>query len=301
MKKLIIASSLLIVLFPYNVKAQLFVEENFNSSNYPVGSDLSGANPNVTGFTGSWVFDSSSSSVHTDGVGSGIINAGPLSYGGIQSSGNKVVSSSGSWIVSRGLDTTSAFSSVANTNGTIGLPGSTVYMSFLYNVSVQPFALNLSVRLQNGPFGAGQSTTGVGGIYLGYSPGINQNDFTFELQDNNGEFLNGTYGDLGAIQNGATNLFVIETQFGLNGTDTVSIFRNTFNSNQPIFSETTQGLNYNSLTLARSGVGSGSMSISDIKFGTTFGSVVPEPSTWTLLLGGCGLLVILYRRRRSSL
>ena len=279
---------------------QTLSSENFNSSNYPIGSNLSGADPTVTGYTGSWVYDSSDGSVGSDGVGQGIVTSGPLSYPGVVSYGNTIVSSSGSFIVSRSLDTAGVFSPYTDSNGNIDKPGTTLYLSFLLNLTTQPSALNESVRLTNGVIGSNGSTTGVGGIYLGYSPLQSGSDFTTFLTDTNGNPITGTIGDLGAIQQGATNFFVIETQFGLNGTDTVSFYRNSINGSAPAFVETTTGLNYNTLSLLRTGVGSGTLEVSNVLIGTTYASVVPEPSTYWLAVVGLGCLLF-FRRSKKQL
>ncbi len=258
----------------HNPNAQLLSEETFASSNYPIGSNLSGANPAVTGYSGSWVYDSSDPSVSSDGVGSGIVTSGPLSYPGIVSSGNTIISSSGSWIVSRSLDTAGVFNSLTDSNGKIGKPGSTLYMSVLLNLTTQPFALNESIRLTEGLFGSNGSKTGVGGIYLGYSPLQSGKDFSAFLTDVTGNPISGTIGDLGAVQQGATNLFVIKVQFGLTGKDTVSFYRNSTTESNPAFVVMTTGLNYNTLSLLRTGAGSGTLRVSDIRFGSSYGGVV---------------------------
>jgi len=258
----------------HNANAQLLSEENITSSNYPIGSNLSGANPAVTGYLGQWVYDSSDPSIATDGNGSGIVISGPLSYPGIVSSGNTIVSSSGSWVVSRSLDTAGVFNPYTDSNDNIGKPGTTLYMSVLLNLTTQPFALNESVRLTNGLFGSNGSKTGVGGIYLGYSPLLSAKDFSAFLTDVTGNPISGTIGDLGAAQQGATNLFVIKVQFGLTGKDTVSFYRNSTIESNPAFVVTTTGLNYNTLSLLRTGVGSGTLRVSDIRFGSSYASVV---------------------------
>ena len=262
------------VVSAHNPNSQLLSEENFTESNYPIGSNLSGANPAVTGYSGSWVYDSSDSSASSDGVGRGIVTSGPLTYPGMGSSGNTVVSSSGSWIVSRSLDTAGVFNSFTDSSGTIGKPGTTLYMSVLLNLKTQPFALNESIRLTNGLFGSSGSKTGVGGIYLGYSPLQSGKDFSVFLTDLTGNPISGTIGDLGAVQQGATNLFVIKVQFGLTGKDTVSFYRNSTTESNPAFVVTTTGLNYNALSLLRTGAGSGMLEVSDICFGSSYASVV---------------------------
>jgi hypothetical protein len=280
-----------------SLHGQSISEENFNSSNYTVGSDLSGTDPTVTGYSGSWIYDSSDPSVTTDGTGSGIVTSGPLSYPGITSSGNTVVSSSGSWIVSRSLDTAGVFSPYTDANGDIGSAGTTLYTSFLLNLTTQPTALNESVLLTNGLFGANGSTTGVGGIYLGYAPLQSTSNFTAFLTDTNGDPISGQIGELGAVEQGVTNLFVIKTQFGLDGTDTVSFYDNTTDENDPDLVLTTTGLNYNTLSLLRTGAGSGTLAVSDIRMGTSFASVaaVPEPVTYWLMGLGLGFLWLLRR------
>ena len=262
------------VVSAHNPNSQLLSEENFTSSNYPVGSNLNGANPAVTGYLGSWVYDSSDPSIATDGNGSGIVTSGPLSYPGIGSSGNTATSSSGSWIVSRSLDTAGVFNPYTDANGNIGKPGTTLYISFLLNLTTQPFALNESVRLTNGLFGSNGNKAGVGGVYLGYSPLQSAKDFSSFLTDAAGNPISGTNGDLGAVQQGVTNLFVIKVQFGLTGKDTVSFYRNSTTESNPAFVVTTTGLNYNTLSLLRTGVGSGTLRVSDIRFGSSYASVV---------------------------
>ena len=147
-------------------------------------------------------------------------------------------------------------------------------MSVLLNLTTQPFALNESVRLTNGLFGSNRSTTGVGGIYLGYSPLQSAKDFSAFLTDATGNPISGTIGDLGAVQQGVTNLFVIKVQFGLSGKDTVSFYRNSTTESNPAFVVTTTGLNYNALSLLRTGAGSGMLEVSDICFGSSYASVV---------------------------
>ncbi|MDZ4787345.1 MAG: PEP-CTERM sorting domain-containing protein [Blastochloris sp.] len=122
------------------------------------------------------------------------------------------------------------------------------------------------------------------------------------LTDQNG----GTIGATGTIATSALsttnpNLIVFRMAFNGASDDTMSVWLNPTAASDTASITATQANFVLNNPEWRSVNANGSLVFDEIRFGTTFADVVPipEPSTYVLLLGGIGVLLILRRCRRA--
>lgn len=258
-------------------------------SGYTVGEELgstAGVDPTVAGYTGEWT-----DSDPVFGDAEPVVQSGSLDYTGAgyaTETGHRVgvpvnpgggeIDDNDSGRVYRLFD-----SSLTVTDSTVG----TLYMSFLFQSGQQTGATTYhTLALYNG------SAT----------PDANRN-FDIGLTTNGGQtgtFYNfgvdNAYTSTGAAANTGVHLLVV--RFTLSSTaasDSVTVW---VDPTSETGGTTVSGANLTWDRLALSDFDGNSASWDEIRFGTDFASVIPEPSAFTMLLGGLGMLTI-FRRRRA--
>lgn len=179
------------------------IVEGFKSELYAAGSQLSGANPVVAGFAGSWT-----------GAAGATVAPGSLVYDGFNAAGANRVSLNGSTTLSRvfATDAGSPLSNYIDVNGAIGAShtGAPLYFSFLMRVDgSSPPASTFSL----------------------YDGGVSSTDREFRLlySESNASFQaiagpSGAAYNLDPLNNGV-NLFVVKIEFSA-GHDVISVWQN---------------------------------------------------------------------------
>jgi hypothetical protein len=142
---------------------------------------------------------------------------------------------------------------------------------------------------------AGVTLTPTGGVTL------ETNSFTSGTYDTGTKVAQSVTG-LGGVNTGV-NLFVLKLQFVAGAGDTVSLFLNPTvgaPEGSATASITTTGDFAFSAANWYAGHSAGFGTLDEIRFASTYdAATVPEPSTYVMLLGGAGAL-ILFRRRRAA-
>ncbi len=237
------------------------------------GTELqSSLNPAVTGYTGSW----------TDidfGNGEPSIQSGSLNYSGSEL-GDSVTTVNGNTVdtvgrVYRQLDATLTVDDT--TTGTL-------YISYLFQVDAGADNYN-ALSLYN-------TNTADGNRY--FDSGVTNNGGMDGLSYNFGVL--GTYADTGVATD--TSVHQVIAKFDLSATaasDSVTLW---IDSTTETGGTTISGQDLRWDRIALSNYAEQNASWDEIRWGTTFVDVVPEPSTYALLAGLAALSFIAIRRRK---
>jgi hypothetical protein len=269
-------------------QASLLSYESFDTTTgYSTGA-LATQNPSITGYSGAWTFTNfgtqsptvSASSLDYTGSGYAVEAGGSIGVPNNTSGGEIAGNGSNSGRVYRLLD--SSLQATASTNGTL-------YLSWLFQdgretgaTTYQMLHLNQGTDGDtNRAFGAGLTNDGgqTGNIY----------DFS----------VNGAVSNTGVNADTSVHLFV--AKFTLSSTaasDSVTVWLDpTIGIGDPSGGTTVSGVNLVWNTLMFSDYDGNSANWDEIRWGTTYVDVVPEPGTFAMLLSGVGMLSLIRRRR----
>ena len=228
---------------------------------------LLGANTGA-GWAGPWDVQNGSQDV----PGFNLATASPLTYPNLPTSGNYAIGGFQFLMAGRHFDTTAngPFASYVS-NGLIGQPGQTLWMSVLLrkdNMAPDSFYL----ALHSGSVDYWESVPGVDVGYFGSDSQVNGIPY-WGLRLNNTLYLSGV-----RVAQGQPALLVLEIQFG--STNTVSLFVNPALNNGPVQpanpdvqATTTNPLSFQSVAYASGSVANES-SIDEIRFASNYTSVV---------------------------
>jgi sugar lactone lactonase YvrE len=242
----------------------LLAYEPFNET---AGSALNGASGGGdSGWAAGWV-EQEGSSVEP---GYEIASANPLSYAGLQPTTQYARGGYQYQSAGRPLNVSAAgpFSSYLS-NGLIGAPGQTVWLSFLLRQDASPNngQINAVFLTAQGGAGAWVTQTGIGVGYFGGSP-------YWGLQLNNGAPVLSSV----AVTQGQTVLMVVSITFG--ATNQISLYVNPASLGSaapgtPSAQVTTAvGVAFQALSYL-GGYGSNESSLAAIRFGSTYAAVTP--------------------------
>ena len=231
------------------------------------GTPLNGATGSGdSGWEGAWIEQSGS----TVTPGYEILSASPLTYSGLQTTGNYAIGGYQYQSAGRQLNVSAGgpFNSYLS-NGLIGTAGQTIWLSFLLREDASPTNGQINALFLNN-YGNGNSWVPQVGIGVGYFGGTAQ----WGLQLNNGTpVLSGV-----PIVQGQTNLLVLSVTFG--ATNQVNLFVNptSLGGSAPVtpsatFS-TTSNVAFQSISYL-GGYGTNISSLADIRIGATYAAVTP--------------------------
>ncbi len=257
-------------------RASLIASEDFS---YGEGLSLAGLNGG-TGFSSAWTdTGSTAASIRETRSTSG------LAYDRISSTGR------GLFLQYPPSGATHEVSKVFRSLS-VGQSSGIVWIGFLVNVGSVDLDDTFKLTLFN---------SATPGVNEGISIGKNSGDVHFSL----GRFLTTTSASTVVAANTGTHLLVVKYDFAGNAIslfvdpDTMATPSGTPSATVAISSATNQN-GFQSLRLESfeaSTASSGNGSIDELRFGTTFADVVPEPSSAVLMCGG-GLAILLQRRKR---
>ncbi len=252
-----------------SAQATLLSYESF--SGYTVGNELWNAgNPAVTGYTGNW----------TDidyGNGEPLVASGSLNGPGSEL-GDSVTSVNGNTVDTVGRVYRTFDGSLAVTDATAG----TMYLSYLFQVDAGASGYN-ALSLYNGDTADANRFFDIGVTHNG---GMSGNSYNFGVV--------GTYADTSVATDTAVHMLV--ARFDLSATaasDSVTVWVDpTAETGGTVISG--QDLKWDRIAL--SNYATQNASWDEIKFGTTYSDVIPEPATIGLV-GVFGIGILFARRR----
>ena len=270
------------------VMADLLATEQFG---YSTGTTLAGNGAATDlGWASSWTAVSSASNQ--------TITADSLDYPEIAESGNRVtcvslgrstrlldVSGSGSF----------ADAGLVDSGGMIGADNTTVYLSFLQNFTSTPSS---SARYAAFELNAGSAADGNRALIIGIDDTWSAN---YSECYGIGSAINGIHDSFDEAATTGVSLMVVKIAFGAGDVDTVSVYRNPESladeSLCTVDATLSGDFSFDRAQLARFYPTSGGPAheVDAIRFGTTWGAVVPEPSSVTLsamvllMLAGMGM------------
>jgi hypothetical protein len=270
-------------------QASLLSYEPFNTNNpYTVGTELDNntPSPTVTGYTGNWTAvdwgnqqaGTIAGSLDYTGSGFAVEAGGKIGVPNDTTPGDIDISNSGR--VYRSFD-----SSLTVTNSTTG----TLYLSWLFQdgretgaTTYQMLELyNGTVQDSNRSFTMGLSTNG----------GFNGNQYHFGANE--------AYTGTGVNADTGVHLFVVKfTLSATTNSDSLTVWVDpTIGVGDPSGGTTVTGKNMLWDKLVVADYDGNSANWDEIRWGTTFAEVVPEPGTFAMLLSGVGMLSLIRRRR----
>ena len=256
--------------FPRQAAAGLIAYDGFNYG--PVGVGLNGLTGGGSfGWGGAW-----------STTGNSTIAAGSLTSPTVPMSvtGNSVTAAA----AGTNRDSSRSFPSP------LGTAGTSLYVGFL----IEPEGV-VGGGSDNGYFGLNlMSTEGGPGVVMIDKPGAGaENDWVLESNFGNGQFASSV-----PVISGQTYLMVCRIDFATSGSDTFSLFIDPPSTTQPATPDAVKGgVNFGQMS-ALDITGPGAFSIDELRVGTTFASVVPEPSAWLLAI--CGVGGLWFARRWGS-
>ncbi|GAB4181647.1 MAG: hypothetical protein Fur0032_22780 [Terrimicrobiaceae bacterium] len=268
-KTSVILAALAVIALP-SAQATLLVYEPFltGGSNYNTSISLIGQGPTSLGFTGNWITGTTGPA---DPVATG------LTYTGVESAGGAATIGTSNVRTGRLLETPFT----ASTTGTY-------YLSFLMDLGGVDSQYK-ALEVHDGGFAASNRNFRLGNG--GGAGGFSATNFGFRIAD-------GASQDLGAADTNV-NFFVV--RFDLSSTaasDTVTVYRNpsdlSVETNNTGVTLSGQDIHFDRITLAQ--FTSQQVTYDEIRIGTTFTSVIPEPSS-AALLGIAGAAFGLIARR----
>jgi hypothetical protein len=252
---------------------------------YPPGTLNGGTPTTAAGFAGTW------SRLIANPGDYGAVTAGSLSYPDLPTSDNKL--ENGHNILGESLDTSLAgpFAAYLDVNGNIGLDGTTLYMSALLSQSVTNHIFTAFDIFRDGILDANRRAsidvwTGHGDASQWYVTGWIPTNTPHSAAPLGG----------GPVTN--TNLFVLKFTFGLGNNDTLAVYTNpTLGSEPGSPTGSISGLDLSFDMVGTAHFSNGIITADEIRVGSTYRSVVPEPSALAaaaLAVAGC----LLRQRRR---
>ncbi|MEP6668234.1 MAG: hypothetical protein ABJF10_03725 [Chthoniobacter sp.] len=275
----------------------------YESYNYTPGNAFGLAVTPTTamGFNGNFEFLGEDLNI---APGASTISAGSLSYTdgnslSLGTSNNQYNNGHGRLLES--FDTTGAGGFAPYLEGSnIGANGTTLYISFLLRVAsptggYNGFELFRGTSADSGRILSVNQYTGHGSAnyYLTVGEGANSNVFGGTPT---------TDANLG-FTNTNVNLFVLRIDFGVGGTDTVSIYANPLLGTEPgspLGQVTASDLSFDRISNSTFSGGAVQM-LDEVRVGTTFASVTPAPEPGaTVLLGGVAVVLLGGMRRRCA-
>ena len=263
--------------------AQLIAYEPFD---YPAGNLAGGTPTTAPGFAGTW------QRLIANPGDYGAVTAGSLSYPGLGTTHNKL--ENGHNILGESLDTAIAgpFAAYRDSNGNIGLDGTTLYMSVLLKQSVTnqvftAFDIFKDDILDTNRRASIDVWTGHGDASQWFVTGWIPTNTVHSASPLGG----------GPVTN--TSLFVLRFTFGVGNNDTLAVYTNPTVGNpepgSPSGSITGLDLSFDRVGTAH--FSNGFITADEIRIGGSYGSVVvPEPAMLGLL--GVGAVARVVRRRR---
>ena len=249
-----------LALAAHAISARASVLESFN---YPAGTN------NIAGLNGGTGF----SGVYNAGGGS--ITAGSLSFGPLDTFGNKLTTAPGPNLIVRSLDAADTFAN-----------GSTFYVSFLLRWD----------GTQSGNWGGLQLIgNGPAQLFIGH-PGSNIPDYSIERAAADATAQQSSV----PVLNGQTALLVARVQL-VSGNDTVRLYVNPIpDQPEPSTGSAPDLTGQDFGAISQLGIStSDAYSIDEIRLGLTYASVVPAPepgAVSAMIIGACGLLLRPRRR-----
>lgn len=274
-----IACGLWFGLFTLSLQAALIGYEAFllgdepNDGEYS-GTQLGSQNPTVAGWSGDWSYQAGQSS-------STSLDASGLSYPGLSGEGGALR------LQTSGVRVTREFSNI--------LSNGAVYISFMMQLNNTDAAYRVFELHRSTGTGDSERTlqVGIGGTAGGDFPSVDH----WGVRVNNDSDYNAQL----AAKDTDVNLFVVKLEYNSGSeNDRVLVWQNpSLTSSEPVtdaeFSDITlQNVRY--MSLARFGSDSANeVTFDEIRVGTTWASVIPEPGTFIFMVLG-GLLFWLRRR-----
>lgn len=252
-------------------QASILAYEGFD---YTAGSAVAGNGSLGAGWAGSWTGETAAS-----------VSSATMTYGSLSTSGNSW--RSGVDVNVRTLRSLDASASgtfgtagLVDSNGYIGQDGTTLYFSFLEQISVVPgtypddlryYAVELNKDTRN------------------YDPNrvlLIGHDDTLSTYYSAANKLSGTSTSLGA-EDTNVNFYVVKLTFGTGNNDTATIYRNASLTGEPAVAAATLTGDFStkSMNIGRFVGVNPVLNVDEIRFGTTYADVVPipEPSMVAML------------------
>jgi hypothetical protein len=247
---------------PGSLSAALTVYEPFN---YTAASTLGGQNGG-TGFSGAW----------SAAVGSSTVSSPSLSYASLSTVGNRATTTAASATTqNRGLS--------ASLGGVTG----TTYISFL----LRPDAATSAANAEFGLVGTTAS------LFVGKASSGNTSNYLLDTLSTGGGTQNASST---AFANGTAVLMVLRADFVGGGGDTFKLFINPTSTTEPGSADATKS-GYDLGTVGTiQFTGNLGFSFDELKIGSSYADVVPEPSTYAAGLAVAGLVGMTWLRRRTA-
>jgi hypothetical protein len=278
----LIGISLIVPFCAGSTWAALAAYEPFN---YPPG-DLNGGTPTTAnGFTGTWT-----RLIGNSGDRASIV-AGSLSYPGVTSTANRFENVHNR--LTEALDTSIAgpFAAYRDASGNIGADGTTLYLSVLLRQHADPQVPNPSpviafdaFELWRGDPGSDANRQASIDLWTGHGDGAANYWATAWTPTNVAPSSAPlTLGDT------ATHLFVMKFNFGLADNDSISVYADPNLAAEPALPTGTISKTNLSFDRLGTSIFSGhdnAFTADEIRIGTSYASVVPEPSCLALLAVG---------------
>ena len=258
----ILAFSAVAFALPGSLSAALSVYEPFS---YTAATSLGGQNGG-TGFSGAW----------TSVTGTSTVSSPSLSYASLSGLGNRAT-------------TTAATATTQNRSlsASLGAVTGTTYISFL----LRPDAATSAANAEFGLVGTTAS------LFVGKASSGNTSNYLLDTLSTSGGTQNAS---TTAFANGTAVLMVLRADFVGVGADTFKLFINPNGSTEPGTADATKA----SYDLGTVGTiqftGNLGFSIDELKIGSTYADVVPEPSTYAAGLAVAGLVGMTWARRRTA-
>lgn len=247
---------------PLSLSAALSVYEPFN---YTAASTLATQNGGI-GFGGAWSAVTGTSTVNSPG----------LTYSGLTVAGNRATTTAVATTQSRSL------------SAAIGGSTSTTYISFL----LRPDAATSAANAEFGLAGT------LGSVFVGKAASGNTSNYLLDTQSTSGGTQNASST---AFANGTAVLMVLRADFvGGGGGDTFKLYINPSNAAEPGSADATKSGTDVGTVSAIQFTGNLGFSFDELKIGSSYADVVPEPSTYAAGIAVAGIVGMTWRRRRHA-
>lgn len=250
------------IALPTSVSAALSVYEPFN---YTAASTLAGQNGGI-GFSGAW----------SAGAGSSTVSNPGLTYNTLSVIGNRATTAAATAAtLSRSLTTS------------LGASTGTTFFSFLLRPDNTTAAANAELSLSGT----------VNSLFIGKAGSGNTSNYLLDTTSGSGGTQNTTST---GYTSGTTVLLVLRADFVGGGADTFKLFVNPSIVAEPGSADATKN-SYDVGTVSSiSFTGNLGFSIDELKIGSSYADVVPEPSTYAAGLAVAGLAGMTWLRRRQA-
>jgi hypothetical protein len=258
----IVAAALGASLLPSSVSAALSVYEPFS---YTAAANLNTQNGG-TGFSGAW-----------SGATTATINASGLSYSTVPALGLAASTAAGT-----------AVANSRSVSATLGGNGTTTYFSFL----MRPDNVNTA---RNAEFGL----IGSANLWVGKSFSGTDNTH-FVLESGTAGSGTGLQATTTTATSGTTVLLVLRADFAA-GNDTFKLYVNPTSVLEPgSAAATLTGIDVGTSLTSLQINGNLGFTFDELKIGSSYADVVPEPSTYAAAFAVAGIVSIAWLRRRSD-